>query len=106
MIRPTKYVYLLEHQNCIDEKACVRQSIIIINFYKKMVLDVNWFKIYLNLGSDAEKTYLLRERKAKNLFMRTIHKNCISYFICQISEGFHPLNLSLCYGLDNFMLCI
>ena len=23
MIRPTKYVYLLEHQNCIDEKPAI-----------------------------------------------------------------------------------
>ena len=70
-----------------------------------MVLDVNWFEIYLNLGLDAKKISI-GERKAKNLFMRTIHKNCISYFICQINEGFHPLNLSLCYWLGNVMLWI
>ena len=52
-----------------------------------MVLDVNWFEIYLILGLDARNISNGR-KKSKEHIHENNSQNCISYFICQISEGF------------------
>ena len=70
-----------------------------------MVLDVNWFEIYLILGLDARNISNGR-KKSKEHIHENNSQNCISYFICQISEGFHPLISSLYQGLYNPMLWI
>ena len=70
-----------------------------------MVLDVNWFEIYLILGLDARNISNGR-KKSKEHIHENNSQNCISYFICQISEGFHPLISSLYQGLYSPMLWI
>ena len=72
-----------------------------------MVLDVNCFEIYLSLGSDARNISIGR-KKSKEYIHENNSQNCISYFICQITEGFIPWfrlyvmrSTIQCYGYEN-----